>query len=405
VGYPQLMSVANASTTTTATATATTTTTNSIAASCTDANPENGDSSSQEMAPNAPNINNSATANSTPLDDAENEDGVTLVPTNKLAKPTTDEPHHAARSDTCSDARTTRCQDWWGCVVRQGRALGTALRQTVSSPGFVSLAAGVVTGMIPPLQQSLFQPGGVLRFLGDALQTMGQASSAISIMVVAASLVPQALPPVASSSLEPVEESMSTMDVQANNAPAVEHRIPTRDREDHNPIMSDPNFGTFQRQRRRRLSMQQVRRSMRRNSARLWESVRLEPEAAVASDSLSSSRKDRYRVLLWFALSSLVVTPAIVVTLIVVLDCYFGALLASVPPLAKLVVMINSGLPGALIVVVLLKSNAAFAETAASVAQVYLPTYLLSVVTIAAWTTIGLWITVPDEDGYTMCQR
>jgi auxin efflux carrier family protein len=101
---------------------------------------------------------------------------------------------------------------------------------------------------------------------------------------------------------------------------------------------------------------------------------------------------------------SLIVTPALVVATILSLNCYTG-LLDGVPNLAKLVVMVNSGLPGALIVVVLLKSNPVMADSAAAVAKVYLPTYLLSIVTIAAWTTLGLWITLPDADGNTFCKR
>jgi hypothetical protein len=71
--------------------------------------------------------------------------------------------------------------------------------------------------------------------------------------------------------------------------------------------------------------------------------------------------------------------------------------LENVPDLAKLVVIINAAVPGALIVAVLLQSKPELAEMAAVVAKVYLPSYLLSIVTIAAWTALGLWIALPDE--------
>lgn len=85
----------------------------------------------------------------------------------------------------------------------------------------------------------------------------------------------------------------------------------------------------------------------------------------------------------------------IVVSIVVALD-YADLWLG--PDLAKLVVIINSALPGALIVVVLLKSQPDMADTAATVAKVYLPSYLLSIFTIAAWTAVGLWISLPEED-------
>jgi len=61
--------------------------------------------------------------------------------------------------------------------------------------------------------------------------------------------------------------------------------------------------------------------------------------------------------------------------------------------------------PGFLMVAVLLKSNPSLSDSAAAVAQVYLPSYLLSIVTIAAWTALGLYVTLPDENGHTFCQR
>ena len=76
-----------------------------------------------------------------------------------------------------------------------------------------------------------------------------------------------------------------------------------------------------------------------------------------------------------------------------------------VPNLAKLVIIINAALPGALIVAVILKSEEELAETAAALARVYFSSYLVSILTIAAWTAVGLWITLPDENGKAICQR
>ena len=120
--------------------------------------------------------------------------------------------------------------------------------------------------------------------------------------------------------------------------------------------------------------------------------------------AMPRSKPEMIRLHLWFCLSTLVLNPAAIVGLVLALDCS-GNLLSGVPSLAKLVLIINSALPGALIVIVLLKSREDMSETAAVVAKVYLPCYLLSIVTIAAWTAVGLWVTLPDENGLTVCQR
>jgi hypothetical protein len=94
-------------------------------------------------------------------------------------------------------------------------------------------------------------------------------------------------------------------------------------------------------------------------------------------------------------LSRLVIAPAIVVGAVVALRCRLSHLFS---PLSFLVLIINSCLPGALIVVVLLKSSPDHEESAAAVARVYLPSYLASIFTIASWTALGLWITLPDPE-------
>jgi hypothetical protein len=73
--------------------------------------------------------------------------------------------------------------------------------------------------------------------------------------------------------------------------------------------------------------------------------------------------------------------------------------------LAKLVLIVNSSVPGALIIVVLLKSQPELNETANVVAKVYFPTYIISIVSIAAWTALGLIVSIPDENGNDFCSR
>jgi hypothetical protein len=248
-----------------------------------------------------------------------------------------------------------------------------SLAKTFLSPGFLSMMLGFVTGCIPLLQQALFSQGGALRFIGAAIDTMGTASSSISTIVVAASLVPCSVT---------VADEVAIMEDDR-----VDTESERRDPDTHeSPIMSDPNFGP----RRRGTSIRNVTSVVRRRSSLILESIR-------------RSDQDMMRLHLWFFLSRLVLTPAIVCGGIVALEC--AGALGAVSNLSKLVIIINSALPGALIVVVLLKSQPALSESAAVVAKIYFSSYLLSIIPIAAWTSIGLYLSVPREDGMSFCGR
>lgn len=274
-------------------------------------------------------------------------------------------------------------KSWRSALKRKLRTISDALIMTFTSPGFLTMAAGIVTGFIPPLQKALFEPGGALRFLGSAVDTMGQSSSALSTIVVAASLVPHVEKPTEETNEEgqPGETGLASKVQDRNDL--IE--------EEENPIMSDPNYGPV---RRRKIPISSLRSSARRRSSLIWQSL----------SKPTKQKSERRRLLLWFVLSRFIVAPAVVVATILGLDCS-GGFLDGVPNLAKLVVIINSCLPGALIIVVLLQSEPTMTNSAAVVAMVYLPSYLLSIVTIAAWTAVGLWITVPDQNGKTFCER
>ena len=188
-------------------------------------------------------------------------------------------------------------------------------------------------------------------------------------MVVAASLVPEPTQP-ASNDVD--DERTSDNDSQ---------QLP-----DESPIMSEPTVGP--RQLRRRSSVTRFKQSLR-NSSRIILGGRSNPEL----------RKQ----LIWFTLNRLLLAPALVTAVLMGFDC--GGLLGGIPHLAKVVIIVNACVPGAFIVVVVLKQKEEMAELAEVVARVYLPTYLLSIVTVAGWTALGLWLTLPDEDGNTFCER
>ena len=322
------------------------------------------------------------------------------------------------------------------------------LKRTFTSPGLIAMSIGFTVACIPPLQRALFTPGGALRFFGAASETLGLASSPIATMVVAASLVSshreQEKPkdeaeddqpnkrgitvhqdnggvettdtalgvevdidhdeigvsdesdngleqnvPVskdANESLVPRSREVLSGDDTASGSHATASSLSKPKQSTDEPVfMSDPNFGPWQ---RRRSSVMKVGRAIRRSSSAFIQKMRRTPP-------------EMKKLHAWFILSRLFISPALVCAAIAGMEC--GGLLTDVPSLAKLVVIINAALPGALIVVVLLKANSTLSESAAVVAKVYLPSYLLSIFTIAAWAAVGLIISLPSEDGSSFC--
>jgi hypothetical protein len=257
--------------------------------------------------------------------------------------------------------------------------LWMAVKTTFASPGFLAMMFGFITACIPPLQKALFEPGGALRFLGASIDTLGNASSPMSTLVVAAALVPNKVTPAPPPESDDPGESDSGVEREAK--PEEDSPI------EESPIMSDPNFGP---RIRRSSSVRDVSMVIRRRSS-------------LVLDRIRRSDGEMMRLHIWFILSRLIVTPAIVCGVIVALDC--GGVLAGIPDLGKLVLVINAALPGALIVIVLLKSEPSLSETAAVVAKVYLPSYLISIFTIAAWASVGLILSVPDENGLSFCGK
>ena len=301
--------------------------------------------------------------------------------------------------------------------------LKRAVCQVFSSPPFIAMILAFFCGCISPIRNLLFSPGGQLRFLGAALETLGKASSPLSTMVVAASLASSSQYEKNNEELRPdtnissdVEDN--SMDCGARGSdgschddgggdsssegeshktnsddtmnPDSEENVRPVAIEEESPVMSDPNFGPLH--LRRRSSVHRFRASISRNTMKALEKARRTPF-------------EQRRLYVWFTLSRLILSPALVVMAIVGLDCSGALVAAKVPDLVKLVLIVNSSVPGALIIVVLLKSNPDLHETAAVVAKVYFPTYIISIVTIAAWTAVGLLVSIPDDEGNSFCTQ
>jgi predicted permease len=304
----------------------------------------------------------------------ENEESHTVEPSLKNTDASCSCPQSAT---TVSNAPGQK--SWIRRIWKGFEPVWQAIKQTTTSPGFIAMVLAFITACIPPLQRALFEPGGSLRFLGSAMEALGTASSPISTMVVAASLVPP----------EPLQNNSAIPERHEDD------ENDTRPVFDEQPGMTDPNFGPYRRPTRTNRYPSRFRelgRSLRSSSIRILQAV-------------PRSTPEMRRLHIWYTLSRLVVAPAAVVLLLLAFDCSSSTLLSSVPNLAKFVIIVNASLPGALIVVVLLKSKEECADTAAAVSKVYLPSYLFSIVTIAAWCAVGLWITIPDKDGKTFCQQ
>lgn len=261
-----------------------------------------------------------------------------------------------------------------------------ALMQTVKSPGFIATALGFITACIPPLRDALFSSGGALRFFGSAIESLGSAAASVGTLVVAASLVHQA--------------KDDDDDIAADNAENnIDNAIPASQKTPHNnaelgintetsEATTSDNELTEQHPRDLRAPMRRRLSSLSQTSNRVMVAIR--------------HQKPTIRMHAWFICSRLIVTPAIVCALIIVMDC--GGTLDGIPKLAKMIVIVNSCLPGAQIIVLTLKSKG-LSDSASIVAKVYLPSYLLSVVTIAGWSSLGLMISVPSDDGTSLCKR
>ncbi|KAL3792764.1 hypothetical protein ACHAWO_002369 [Cyclotella atomus] len=295
-----------------------------------------------------------------------------------------DAGNNTIRNIEPSNSETQEDSEKLSCI----RLFGIALFKTLSSPGFVAMVLGFITACIPPLRDALFEPGGALRFFGSAMESLAAASSSVGTIVVAASLVHQSNDDDIADGH--IEESSDLVPVCSDAAhrgiESTRHRISINEctaANEEQQTRADRGEGF-----NRRSSLSQLGSMVRRRSSLALLAIR--------------RRKPTLRMHAWFITSRLIFAPALICALVVAMDC--GGILSGIPDLAKMVVIVNAGLPGAQLVVITLKSKG-LTDSASIVAKVYLPSYLLSAVTIAAWTSIGLLLSIPDENGASFCGR
>lgn len=237
------------------------------------------------------------------------------------------------------------------------------------STGFIALILGFVTSCITPLQSALFEAGGSLRVFGSALESLSSAGTTFATMIVAASLV----------NVEPRDDTQP--EHSAFISPSNEN---PNDQDEHSA--SDALVPTNQ------LNANGELRTDRFEICR--SRIRAMVNPCECSWSWSSMDRKTLLIYLWQILARLFVTPGIVFGILLEADC--SSFLQNVPNVAKLVLLINAAVPGALIVVVILKAEG-FTNEASAVSKTYLPSYCLSVFTLAMWSSLGLMAFHPDS--------
>jgi hypothetical protein len=250
------------------------------------------------------------------------------------------------------------------------RSLKVMLVDIITSSGFVALILGFTISCISPLQRALFDTGGSLRVFGSALESLSNAGTTFAVIIVAASLVARNENKVDVSSDEDSDKreemlryTMSTV-LDTNN-------------ENEETQMKDVISGV---EESNDCDHENKPKKCCWNFWSCW-------------SCLNSVNGTTWRICMWQILSRLLVTPGIIFALLLKLDC--SGLLDSVPHIAKLILLINSATPGALVVVVILKAEG-LTEEAAAVSKTYLPSYTFSVFSLAMWSSLGLMAFSPD---------
>ena len=253
------------------------------------------------------------------------------------------------QSDTRQQENNNRCHSilafWKGIFF----LIFGMIKDVLMSPGFIVLILSFATACIKPLQEALFVPGGALRVIGSTLESLSSAGATIATMVVAAALA---------------DDSYTNDDIRSSDNENGNNENDVKGKED-----------------------QGNESSLRTNNNDDEEKETLVVAQRISTNSFRKIvEHPTFKVQVWHVLSRLFITPAVIFAILLKIDC-----IVEISPIAKLVLLINSSLPGALIVVVILKANGC-TEAASIVSQTYLPSYTLSVITIAAWASIGMMV-------------
>lgn len=233
-----------------------------------------------------------------------------------------------------------------------------ALRKTVTSPGFVCMVLGVITALIAPLQEAMFEPGGALRFLGSAVDSLAVAAPSVMTLFAAASLVQPEDMAVGEENNATLNQSDLELTTKTEVRPSSTKReeevmavVPERnDVESSNNDKENASISVHQNTvvENKALHTQtgngindESQDPTRGNSSVRRFSIR------GASRRLSEIRRlPSFRMHVWFCASKLLITPALVCVILIGLDCGTSLFDSLVPHYSKFVLLLNSCLPG-----------------------------------------------------------
>ncbi len=232
------------------------------------------------------------------------------------------------------------------------------IKDILISPGFMIMLLSFATACVKSLQDALFVPGGALRVIGSTLESLTGAGATMATIVVAAALADDT---------RDEENTVVESEHSSNNVTIYQEQMKSGEsRNSDVEQMSSTNSNNDAHEQEHTLILQQDNQG---TSKSFFRKIVEHPT---------------FKVQVWHVVARLFVTPAVVFGMLLKLDC-----IINISPIAKLVLLINSSLPGALVVVVILKANGC-TKAASIVSQTYLPSYTLSVITIAAWASVGM---------------
>ena len=255
-------------------------------------------------------------------------------------------------------------------IMKKLQQCWVGMKQAITSPGFIAMILGTLTAFIPPLQRALFQQGGSLRFLGGALEGLGQSASIVGIIVVATSLIVESEQTIQANSndcdddMTPINNNDDPSSTITNKTYNMVTTSPTDNEErihHHEKITEKTTLHKIQNQTHTCIDVQQEVTNNFVNDESIVTTA-MHDTKDVCSDKHKShtffrqiiksfkfvvqciiKRKDYMKLSMWYIITRLIVTPAITCAIIIGLDC--GGVISNVPNLFKLVIIVNSSLP------------------------------------------------------------
>jgi predicted permease len=270
----------------------------------------------------------------------------------------------------------------WKKLLALAKKIQKVIWDILKSPGFVLLILGLITACIPPLQRALFEDAGSLRIFGSTLDSLANAGGTFATIVVAASLIPKGKDDDKDSSVEESPHDLAHHDDQNQK----EHGDSNDDNDDdekmdvhrQKPVQDEETPSLPLRQNK--VERRDIPRSSVLGRLYRYSIVNL-------AHSIQIVDRVSIKVHAWQCISRLVVTPAIVFMILLKMEC--SGAISSINAISKVVLLINSSCPSALVVVVILKAQG-HTDAATAVSKTYLPLYSLSVLTMALWASLGL---------------